>query len=96
MYTQYVDIQSSTLSQWTKIQSRTTGPIGTVIVRAYVGGSERGVQFQKFDGRVSLAWKASSPIGAIDIALYDSNGDPLYAPFDGTKLEWQLSCSLEL
>lgn len=96
MYTQYVDIQSRALTQWTKIPSTTTGALSSVVARAYVGGSAYGVQFQQFEQNVSLSWNAGCPLSLIDISLFDSNGDPLYAPYGGTKLEWQLALSLEL
>lgn len=96
MYTQYVDIQSQTLTQWTKIQSATSSNVSAIVARAYVGGKEYGTQFQRFDDDVSLSWNPITPLSSIDISLFDSSGDPLYAPENGSKLSWQLAMAIEL
>lgn len=94
-YSQYVDIKSSILTRWQKIQSTTSGNLNPVLFRSYIGENQWGVTYETPRAN-QVAWKASEPIYQIDFAFYDQNGDPLYAPNNGKDFEWQISLSVEI
>lgn len=96
MYTQYVDIKSSTLTKWEKIRSVTSGQQNPVIMRAFIGGNSWGEVFHIISTYQAFSWKASDPIYSIDVSFYDENGDPLYCPNDGKDFRWQLALGAEL
>lgn len=97
IYTQFIDITSTTLSKWDKMQSTSTGNTNPIIMRAYVGGGGWGLQFQDITTHpVEISWKADEPITYFDIKIYDQNGDPLYVLNGGKQFIWQLSMLAEM
>lgn len=95
MYTQFVDIVSTTMTKWSKMSTSTSGNVSPVIARAYIGGNAWGTNFQQFLLEVASSWKAREPISYIDLRFFDQNGDPLYAPNDGKDFQWQISLIVE-
>lgn len=97
VYTQFIDIISSTLTKWDKMQSASTGRISPLIIRAYAGGQAWGLQFQDVSNNpIELSWKADEPLASFDIRFFDMNGDPLYQPNGGTQWIWQLTLLAEM
>jgi hypothetical protein len=96
-YTQFVDIISSQLTKWDKMLSTSTGRISPLVIRAYVGGQQWGLQFQELNAHlVEISWKADEPLTTFDIRFFDMNGDPLYVPNGGKDFIWQLSLLAEM
>lgn len=96
MYTQFVDIKSTTLTKWEKIRSVTTGHQNPVVFRAYVGGNKWGPDFSELHHYLAFSWKWNEPIYTIDISFFDQNGDPLFVPNGGKDFIWQIALAAEL
>lgn len=96
MYTQFVDIVSTTLTKWEKIKSISSGDINPIVCRAYIGGNAWGSNFQQLSHYLAFSWNAQEPLYAIDIRMYDQNGKPLYVPNGGKDFMWQITLIAEL
>lgn len=84
-YTRYVDICSSTLSQYLKIRTVTTGNANNVIFRAFLNDiafDHPGILSidDTKTSNISYNYVSNSPINAIDFQLRDQFGDLLYIP----------------
>lgn len=97
VYTQFVDIVSTTLTKWDKMQSASTGRIAPLLMRVYVGGQSWGLQFHDLTNHpVEFSWKGDEPLATFDIKFFDMNGDPLYQLNGGKDWIWQLSLLAEM
>lgn len=96
MYTQYVDIKSDTICKYAKMRPVTSGKINPIVLRAYVGGTEWGSNFQSIIQYTAFNWNSTEPLYRVDVKLFDQNGDQLYCPDGGKKFIWQLNLEVEV
>jgi hypothetical protein len=99
-YTDYVDVHSKAITQYQKLRSITTEGKSGLVLRAYLGPEDNwGNRFYSsfLLQNLSFAFRANAVLNAIDIQLYDDNGDFLYIPpYLERTLSFQLTLQAEL